>query len=74
MPDPVHLLASIPPDRSVTSIIGKIKGYTANVLRREFPVLKRKLPCLWTRGKFVASAVNVTLGVLKQYVENQKGV
>ena len=74
MPDHVHLLASIPPHISVTSVIGKIKGFTANTLRSEFPILKRKLPCLWTRRKFVASAGHVTLDVLKQYVENQKGV
>jgi putative transposase len=74
MPDHIHLLASIPPDISVTSVIGKIKGYTAKILRNEFPILKRRLPCLWTRSKFVASAGNVTLEVLKQYIENQKGV
>ena len=74
MPDHVHLLASVPPNVSVNSVIGKIKGYTAKVLRSEFPSLKRKLPCLWTRRKFVASAGNVTLEVLKQYIEKQKGV
>ncbi len=74
MPDHIHLLASIPPDVSVTSVIGKIKGYTAKILRSEFPTLTCRLPCLWTRSKFVASAGSVTLGVLKQYIENQKGV
>ena len=74
MPDHVHLLASISPSVSLTSVIRKIKGYTAKVLRAEFPTLKRRLPCLWTRSKFVASAGNVTLEVLKQYIENQKGV
>ena len=74
MPDHVHLLASISPSVSLTSVIRKIKGYTAKVLRAEFPTLQRRLPCLWTRSKFVASAGNVTLEVLKQYIENQKGV
>ena len=74
MPDHVHLLASISPTVSVTSVIGRIKGYTAKVLRSEFPALKRRLPCLWTRSKFVASAGDVTLEVLKQYIEDQKGV
>ena len=74
MPDHIHLLASVPPDISVTSVIGKIKGYTAKVLRSEFQSLTRRLPCLWTRSKFVASAGTVTLDVLKQYVANQKGV
>ena len=74
MPDHVHLLASVPPNVSVNSVIGKIKSYTAKILRNEYPILKRRLPCLWTRSKFVASAGNVTLEVLKQYIENQKGV
>lgn len=74
MPDHVHLLASISPTVSVTSVIGRVKGYTAKVLRSEFPALKRRLPCLWTRSKFVASAGDVTLEVLKQYIEDQKGV
>ena len=74
MPDHIHLLASIPPEVSVTSVIGKIKGYTAKTLRNEFPTLTRRLPCLWTRSKFIASAGDVTLEVLKQYIENQKGV
>ena len=74
MPDHIHLLASVPPETSVTSVIGKIKGYTAKVLRSEFQSLTRRLPCLWTRSKFVASAGTVTLDALKQYVANQKGV
>ena len=74
MPDHIHLLASIPPNVPVSQVVGKIKGYTAKTLREEFPILQRKLPCLWTRSKFVASAGSVTLDVLKQYVQNQKGV
>ena len=76
MPDHVHLLARVPPNVSVNSVIviGKIKGYTAKILRNEFPTLKRRLPCLWTRSKFVASAGNGTLEVLKQYIENPKGI
>ena len=41
MPEHVHLLASIEPKYSVTDIVGKIKGYTSMVLRREFFGLKR---------------------------------
>ena len=74
MPDHIHLLVSVSPDISVTSVVGKIKGATAKILRSEFPELKRKLPCLWTRSKFVASVGTVTLDVLKQYVADQKGV
>jgi putative transposase len=74
MPDHIHLLASIPPSESVSNVISRIKGYTSKILREEYPLLEKRLPCLWTRSKFVASTGGVTLEVLKQYIENQKGV
>ena len=74
MTDHVHLFISIPPTEAVGILIGKIKGMTAKVLREEFPHLKSRLPNLWTRSYFVASTGGVTLEVLKQYVESQKGV
>ena len=72
-PDHVHLLISVPPNVAVTSVIGKIKGYTSKVIREEFPAMQTRLPTLWTRSKFVASTGGVTLDVLKAYIENQKG-
>ncbi|MDE2800046.1 MAG: IS200/IS605 family transposase [Gemmatimonadota bacterium] len=72
--DHVHVLLSIPPSEAVSRVVGRIKGYTAHVLRSEYPALKSRLPSLWTRSKFVATAGEVTLEVLKRYVENQKGV
>ena len=74
MTDHIHLLISIPPTQAVGVMIGKLKAMTAQVLREEFPHLKSRLPNLWTRSYFVASTGGVTLRVLKQYVENQKGV
>ena len=74
MPDHVHLVSGLFPQRAPNLIIGKIKGYTAHVLRKEFPRLRSRLPCLWTRGKFISSTGGVTLDVLKQYVESQRGV
>ena len=74
MPDHLHLLVSVPPNVAVTAVIGKIKGFTSKVIREEFPALQTRLPSLWTRSKFVASTGGVTLDVLKEYIENQKGV
>ncbi len=74
MTDHVHLLVSLPPTVAVSLMIGKIKGMTAKILRSEFPHLKSRLPNLWTRSYFVATTGGVTLEVLKEYVENQKGV
>jgi len=56
------------------SIVGKIKGYTSHVLRTEYPWLKKRLPSLWTRSKFISSVGAVSLEVVQKYIENQKGV
>ncbi len=74
MTEHIHLLISIPPTLAVGVMIGKLKGMTAKVLREAFPHRKSRLPNLSTRSYFVASTGGVTLQVLKQYVETQKGV
>ncbi|MYA57171.1 IS200/IS605 family transposase [Candidatus Poribacteria bacterium] len=71
MPEHVHLLVSIHPQYSVTDVVGKIKGYSSLILRREFFGLKR-IRSLWTSSKFIASTGGVTLETLKEYVEGQK--
>jgi putative transposase len=73
MPDHVHLILSINPQIGVIKAIGQIKGFTANILRKEFPWLKSRLPCLWTRSKFVSTVGAVTLDIVKKYIEDQKG-
>ena len=74
MPDPVHLLASIPPTVAVGTVVGRIKGFVSKTLREEFPSLGKRLPQLWTGSKFTASTGGLTLEALKQYVDSQKGV
>jgi putative transposase len=73
MEDHVHLLIDINPQKGVYKMIGMIKGYTSNVLRNEFAELKRKIPTLWTRSKFISSVGSVSLEVVKKYIEDQKG-
>ena len=73
MPDHVHLLLDIDPTIGVNMVVSRIKGKTSNVLNREFPELRRKLPTLWTRSKFIATVGSVSLDVVKQYIEDQKG-
>ena len=72
MIDHVHLLLDIDPTVGVNKIVSKIKRFTAHYLTREFPELKRKLPTLWTRSKFIATVGSVSLEVVKQYIEEQK--
>ena len=73
MPDHVHLLLDINPKVGVFYVVNQIKGYTSRVIRNEFPELKRRLPALWTRSKFISSVGAVTLEVVKRYIEEQKG-
>lgn len=72
MSDHVHLLLDANPKIGIYTIVSKIKGYTSNILRKEFPELKSKLPTLWTRGKFISTVGSVSLDVVKKYIENQK--
>ena len=46
----------------------------SDIIRTEFPYMKKRLPSLWTRGKFIATVGSVSLETVKQYIENQKGV
>ena len=73
MPDHVHLLLDVDPTVGINILVSRIKGKTANVLGKEFPELRRKLPTIWTRSKFIATVGTVSLDVVKKYIENQKG-
>lgn len=74
MPDHVHLLLDVDPRIGINVVVGKIKGYTSHELRREFPWLKKRLPTLWTRSKFISTVGAVTLDVVQQYIATQKGI
>lgn len=73
MPDHVHLLLDTCPADNINLIVGKIKGYTARVLREEFPSLVSRIPSLWTRSRFISTVGSVSLETVKQYIEDQKG-
>jgi putative transposase len=74
MSDHVHLLAEIPPVIEVGRLIGRLKGYTSHSLRKEFPELTRKLPCLRTNSYFVSTVGGAPLEIVKHYMEDQKYV
>ena len=70
MPEHVHLFLSATPELSPVQIMHRLKGYTARVLRKEFPVLMR-LPSMWTRSYFVSTAGNVSSETIRRYIEEQ---
>ncbi len=74
MPDHVHLLLDVDPRVGVVTVVAKVKGYTSHALRAQYPWLKKRLPTLWTRSKFISSVGAVTLEMVQQYIAGQKGV
>jgi putative transposase len=73
MPDHVHLPVEVDPQFGIHRLVKNLKGVTHN-LRKEFPVLKSRLPTLWTNSYFVRTVGGAPLAVIKQSVENQKNV
>jgi len=69
----VHLFCSFPPTIAPHQIMHRLKGYTAFMLRKEFPHLKSRLPNMWTRRYFVGTAGTVTTATIQRYIDEQKG-
>ena len=72
MPDHVHLLVECDPQYGIHRLVKQIKGRSSRVLRQEFDSLRSRLPTLWTNSYFVATVGGAPLGIVKQYVANQR--
>lgn len=72
MPDHVHLLVECDPQYGIHRLVKQIKGRSSRVLRQEFNSLRSRLPTLWTNSYFVATVGGAPLGIIKQYVANQR--
>lgn len=72
MDDHIHLFVKTLPIHAPHFIIRQFKGYTARILRQEYPELKKRLPTLWTRSYYVESIGHISENTVKQYIENQK--
>lgn len=68
--DHLHLFVSAPPSLSVSQIVYRLKGYSARMLRKEFPHLL-KMPSMWTTAYFASTAGNVSQTTIKRYIEAQ---
>jgi len=73
MSDHVHLFVQVNPDDSAAETTRQVKGHTFRVLRQRFPELL-KLPSLWTRSFFAATAGNVSKETIQRYIAAQKGM
>ncbi len=73
--DHVHLMVSAPPKTAVSNLVGKLKGKSSYVLRREYSVeLEGKLwgKHLWSPSYCAVSCGGGALEVVKDYVEQQQ--
>jgi putative transposase len=70
----VHLLINYPPKHSVSSIVNSLKGGSSRLLRIERPDIEKRYwnNVLWSPSYFAGSCGGAPLGIIKQYVEQQK--
>lgn len=72
--DHAHILFKAKPSTNLVKVVNSLKGVTARILRKEFPEVKELLwgDSFWSDSYFLASTGQVSLDVLKKYVEEQQ--
>ena len=74
--DHVHLLIGAKPTFDIPKWINSVKGNTSRFLREKHAdFLRNKLwgDHFWSPSYFIATTGNVSIDVLKQYIEDQRG-
>jgi len=72
MPDHVHLFVESNPNFAPCKIAAQFKGYTSNILRKEFKHLRSRMPTLWSRSYYIGSIGHISETTIKKYIQNQK--
>ena len=79
-PDHVHILVSVPPKLSVSSVVGFIKGKSAIYIARNFSYIARNFSgrrrnftgeSFWARG-FYVSTVGLDEELIRNYIKHQE--
>jgi putative transposase len=73
--DHIHILFRAKPTLDMTKFINIIKGHSSREIRKKHKdFLKDKLwgDSFWSPSYFLATTGNVTIDILKEYVENQR--
>ena len=76
-PDHIHILFELPPKHAVADFVNALKTGTSRRIRAEFAEeLKQHYwkPVFWSRSYCVVTCGGAPLEVVRQYIENQKGV
>jgi putative transposase len=75
--DHIHLLFKAKPSLNIPKFINALKGHTSRKLRSKYKLfLKDKLwgDNLWSPSYFLATTGNVTIDMLKNYVDTQRAL
>jgi putative transposase len=73
--DHVHVLFRCKPTLDIPKFINILKGHSSRDIRKKYKgFLKDKLwgDSFWSPSYFLATTGNVTIDVLKEYIENQR--
>jgi len=73
MPDHVHIFIQSDPTWAVAGIAHALKGYTSNIIRKEFRSIRSRLPTLWSRSYYAGSVGSMSENTIMKYIESQKG-
>jgi putative transposase len=74
--DHVHMYISIPPAKSVSYVVNKLKGITSREMMEKYEKYLKKWywaekSTLWARGYFIATVGEMTAEVVRDYVASQ---
>jgi len=73
--DHVHLLVNYPPKVAISSLVNSLKGVSSRMLRKKnYPSIRKKLwgNALWSPSYFAGSCGGAPIGIIRQYIEQQK--
>jgi len=73
--DHIHMLFRTKPTLDMTKFINILKGRSSRELREKYKnFLKNKLwgDSFWSPSYFLATTGNVTIDILKEYIQNQR--
>ena len=72
LPDHVHMYVSIPPKKTVSKVIGRIKGKSALMIFDRHPEYREKYNRhFWARGYYCETVGNVNEDTIKMYIAEQ---
>jgi len=68
----IHMFVEIPPKRSVSDFMRRVKGCTSRKIQQEFPEIRKQYwgQRFWARGYFCSTSGTVTDEVIMNYIEN----